>query len=122
MEKETRTTEGLKRETGVPVVIADRQVLITHVNERFEEIFGWKSEEIVGKPLTAIIPRNLHDAHHLGFSRFLNTGKPTLLNQPLKLKTVTKEGREFDSEHFIIAEERQGQWVFGATIQPLGKE
>lgn len=114
------TLEDLRRETGVPVVIADDQGLITHVNERFEALFGWTKAEMVGKPLTVIIPQNLHDSHHLGFSRFLTTGKPTLLNQALQLKAVTKAGQEFDAEHFIVAEQRQGRWVFGATIRPSG--
>ena len=114
-----RTIEEIQRETGVPGVIADHQGIITHVNERFEAVFGWQAREIIGKPLATIIPSNLHDAHHLGFSRFLTTGKPTLLNQPLKLRAITKAGREFDAEHVITAEQRQGQWVFGATIRPL---
>ena len=113
------TMGELRCETSVPVIIADRDGSITYVNARFEAIFGWKSEEIVGQPLTTIIPKNLHDAHHLGFSRFLMTGKPTLLNQPLKLKAVAKDGRELDSEHIIVAEQEDGQWVFGATIRPL---
>ncbi|MBI4323100.1 MAG: PAS domain S-box protein [Candidatus Omnitrophica bacterium] len=116
------TVDELRRETGVPVVIADHQGVILYVNERLERVFGWSASEIVGKPLTILIPTNMHDAHHLGFSRFLTTGKPTLLNQPLKLKAITKEGEVFDAEHCIIAEERQGQWVFGATIRPLDQQ
>ena len=114
-----KTIDQMKQEAGVPVVTGNHEGIITYVNEDFERVFGWKSQEIIGKPLTSIIPRNLHDAHHLGFSRFLMTGKPTLLNQPLKLKAVTKEGREFDAEHVILAEKHQGQWIFAATIRPL---
>lgn len=114
-----RTIEEIRRETDVPVVIADHQGIITQVNERFEAVFGWQAHDIIGKPLSTVIPPSLHDAHHLGFSRFLTTGKPTLLNQLLKLKAVKKDGREFDAEHFIVAEERDGQWVFGATIKPI---
>ena len=113
-----KTIEDLKKEKTLPVVISDHDGFITYVNPRFEEVFGWKLKEALGKPLTIIIPKNLHDAHHLGFSRFLATGKATLLNQPLKLKAVTKNGHEFESEHFIIAEKNGRQWVFGATIHP----
>jgi PAS domain S-box-containing protein len=113
-----KTIEEFKRMTDVPVVIADHQGVITYVNEPFQAVFGWTSPEILGKALTCIIPKNLHDAHHLGFSRFLTSGKATLLAQPLQLKAVTKEGKEFDAEHFIIAEEHQGQWTFGAIIRP----
>ena len=113
------TVDELRRERGVPVVIADHQGVITYVNEPFETVFGWRAPEVVGKPLTIIIPPNLHDAHHLGFSRFLTTSKATLLNQPLRLMAITKDGREFDAEHLITAEQQHGQWVFGATIRPL---
>jgi PAS domain S-box-containing protein len=107
------------RETRVPVVVADHQGLITQVNPRFEDVFGWRRHEILGKPLTTLIPKALHDAHHLGLSRFLVTGKPTLLNRPLTLQAITKDGRVFAAEHFIVAEQRQGHWVFAATIRPL---
>lgn len=107
------------QETRIPAVVADHQGLITQVNQRFEEVFGWRRGEILGKPLTTLIPKTLHDAHHLGFSRFLMTGKPTLLNRPLKLQVIAKDGRVVDAEHFIVAEQRHGHWVFAATIRPL---
>ena len=107
------------RETEVPSVVADGQGMITYVNARFESVFGWSKDEIVGKSLTIIIPRTLRDAHQLGFSRFLMTGKPTLLGQALSLRSVTRDGREFEAEHFIVAEQRDGQWAFAATIRPL---
>ena len=114
-----KTIEEVKRVTKIPVVIADEQGYIGHVNHAFEAVFGWTRDEIVGKPLTTIIPKNLHDAHHLGFSSFLTTGKPKLLAQPLQLKAVTKDGEEFDAEHFIVAERREDHWVFAATIKPI---
>ncbi len=114
-----KTLEDVRRETRVPVVIADHRGLISHVNEPFERVFGWKAKDILGQSLATIIPRHLHDAHHLGFSRFLTTSKATLLDQPLRLRAVTKDGREFDAEHIIIAEQCQGQWMFGASIRPL---
>ena len=109
----------MKNQTDLPAIIADEQGLITSVNKNFETVFGWTENEVLGKPLTIIIPKSLHDAHHLGFSRFLMTEKPTLLNKPLKLKSVTKDGKEFDAEHIIIAEKQDSNWIFGATIRPL---
>jgi PAS domain S-box-containing protein len=114
-----QTIDELRHTTTVPVIIADHHGVILHVNERFTEAFGWQPADILGKPLTIIIPRTLHDAHQLGFSRFLASGRPTLLNQPLRLHTVAKDGRILETEHVIIAEQQQGQWVFAATIRPL---
>jgi PAS domain S-box-containing protein len=114
-----KTLAEIRRVTDVPVVIADHQGFITHVNESFMTIFGWAPADILGKTLSIIIPSSLHDAHHLGFSRFLTSGVPTLLNRPLKLPAVKKNGQEFHAEHFIIAEEDHGHWTFAAIIRPL---
>ena len=113
------TISEIKNETKIPSVIADEQGLITNINQAFETVFGWQKNEILGKPLTIIIPKTLHDAHHLGFSRFITSGKPTLLNQALKLKAVTKDGTEFNAEHYIVAEKENDKWIFAATIRPL---
>lgn len=116
-----KTVEEMKKEKGLPVVIADQQGLITYVNKPFQEVFGWSADEIVGRALSTIIPKNLHDAHNLGFSRFITSGKPTLLNQTLKLKAVSKDGRVFDAEHFIVAEKQKERWLFAATILPVSR-
>ncbi|MCZ6491496.1 MAG: PAS domain S-box protein [Acidobacteria bacterium] len=117
-----KSISQLRRETDVPVVLADHQGFITYLNERWQVVFGWSPEELIGKTLTTIIPSSLRDAHNLGFSRFLSTGQPTLLNRFVRLKVKAKDGQEVDCEHFIIAEQHQGQWVFGAMIRPLGEQ
>ncbi|MGD1902763.1 MAG: PAS domain S-box protein [Geitlerinemataceae cyanobacterium] len=117
----TPTIEQLK-ERDVPVVVADSEGVITNVNAQFEVVFGWSLVEIVGQPLTVILPVFFRDSHNLGFSRFSATGTSTILNHPLNLKAVTKDGREIESEHFIVAEKQNGSWVFAATLRPLETE
>lgn len=117
-----KTINQMKRETDLPVLIADHQGFITYVNETFSVVFGWSTDEIIGQTLATVIPRNYHDSHNLGFSRFAMTDKPTILNHPLHLKAVTKDGREIDAEHFITAEQQQGQWIFGAILCPLAEQ
>lgn len=111
--------EELKSIVDVPVVMADHNGLIFYVNAKFEEVFLWSSDEIIGKHLTTIIPKELHDAHNLGFSRFLSTEKSTILNFPLELAAVKKNGVVFAAEHNIRSEKNNGFWIFCATIRPL---
>ena len=113
------TIDSLKAETHIPVIIVDHLGIVAHINQIFTKEFGWQKDVLIGETLTTIIPDNLKDAHHMGFSRFLLTGKPTILNQPLKLKILTGDGKEADAEHFIIAEKINGNWVFGAKIKLL---
>lgn len=115
------TIESLRREKDIPVVIIDHKGFIIYVNTAFEALFGWKSEEMIGQIITKIIPEEMHDAHNLGFSRFVTTGEQRIMNQPLKLAAVNRRGEKFEAEHYIVAEEIDGQWQVGATIRPLNE-
>jgi PAS domain S-box-containing protein len=109
----------LRLRTDVPVISADHHGFITAINDRFHEAYGWAMSDLVGKPLTTIIPRRFQDAHHSGFSRFLTTGIPTLLGQPLDLVIVTRDGSELVAEHLIVATEKDERWEFAAIVRPL---
>ena len=114
-----RSIAELKQNNDVPVIVADRQGFITYINQCFEMAFGWTYDEIVGLTLASILPSSFQDAHNLSFSLFYTTEHSSVLNHPLILKAVTKDRREIDSEHFIIAEQNDGEWIFGAIIRPL---
>ena len=77
--------------------------IITFINAKFEETYLWSSSNLVGKLLMTIIPQTLHDAHNMGFSRFLTTEQPTLLGKPLQLAIIKGDGSECISEHIIPA-------------------
>jgi PAS domain S-box-containing protein len=119
MSSGTVTIADIKDEKEAPSIIIDHQGFIIFINKPFEAVFGWQSADIVGKPVATIIPPAMHDAHNLGFSRFVTTGQPNILNQSLKLTAMNKAGEVFEAEHFIIAEQQNDEWVIGATIQPL---
>lgn len=112
------TIEQLKQ-SDVPVIVADHEGNVVDINSHFEVVFGWSAQEIIGQPLTVILPLFFQDSHNLGFARFSATGNSTILNHPLHLKAVTKDNREIESEHFIIAEKQGEQWLFAATLRPL---
>jgi PAS domain S-box-containing protein len=112
------TIEDLKS-GNLAVIVADHEGNVVDGNAHFEEIFGWTVAELVGKPLTIILPPFFQDSHNLGFARFSATGQSKVLNHPLNLKAVTKDNREIESEHFIIAEKQGEQWLFAATLRPL---
>jgi PAS domain S-box-containing protein len=117
-----KTIYQMKQEADWPVLLTDHQGFITYVNASFSKVFGWKNDEIIGQTLGIVIPNSYRDAHNLGFSRFAVTERSTVLNHPLQLMAVTKNGREILSEHFITAEQQQGQWVFGAILRPIEVE
>lgn len=107
------------KQSDVPVIVADSEGIVVDINTHFVDVFGWTAEEIIGEPLTVILPPFFHDSHNLGFARFSATGQATVLNHPLNLMGVTKDDREIELEHFIIAEKQQEGWIFAARLRPL---
>ena len=113
------TLEELKQITDEPVLVCDEGGIITFVNALFGETFGWDETEAIGQPMTIIIPRDLHDAHNMGFARFLASESPKILNQHLTLKACNRAGEVFDADHFLIAEKIDGKWQTGGTVKRL---
>jgi PAS domain S-box-containing protein len=107
------------RKQDLPLIVADHEGMINEINPVFSRVYGWSEADLLGQSLSLILPSMFRDAHHLGFSRFQVTEESQILNHPLRLKTVCKDGREIESEHFIVGHRQGDTWVFAATLRPL---
>jgi PAS domain S-box-containing protein len=105
--------------SDAPFVLADHKGVVLAINQAFEQVYGWSEAELVGTPLGRILPEAFLMSHELGFSRFRASGTSSVLGHPLRLSTRCSDGSEIVSEHFILAEQREEGWVFGATLTPL---
>jgi PAS domain S-box-containing protein len=112
------TIEELRQKV-LPFVVADQDGMIVEINDLLESTYGWTFDDLKGQSLSTILPPSYQDAHHLGFSRFKIIGESQVLNHPLELMTICKDGRAINSEHFIVAERLGESWVFAATLRPL---
>ena len=108
------------QDSGLPFIVANRLGMVCDINEAFEAVFGWGRQDLLGKSLSQILPEAYKMSHQLAFSRFqLPPTQSAVLGHPLRLATRCADGSEIVSEHFIIAEERAGEWYFAATLKPL---
>ncbi|MFZ4666561.1 MAG: PAS domain-containing protein [Prochlorotrichaceae cyanobacterium] len=114
-----KSIQDLKNREDVPVVVANHEGFIVSINATFTAVLGWDESDVIGEPLTKVLPDSFRDAHNLAFSRFQSTERASVLNHPLHLKTLTKDQGDLMTEHFIIAEKIEDQWFFAATLTPL---
>ncbi len=47
------------------IAVVDRQGALIYVNSVAETLFGYASDEILGKPVDLLLPVRLHDVHHI---------------------------------------------------------
>ena len=45
------------------ILVTDEKGTLRTVNPRAEELFGYRSEELIGKPAEMLVPERFHGAH-----------------------------------------------------------
>ena len=97
------------------IVSADAGGDIVQVNRAAERMFGYATSELMGRPLTILMPERFHDAHRSGFARFLATGEARVIGRTVELAAVRKDGQEFPIE-LSLAVSRAADAVFFTGI------
>ncbi len=93
------------------IMMMDNHGRISYWNPASERIFGYTSEEAVGRELhTLIMPRMHHSAFIKGFERFKRSGKGMVLGKTMVLTALRKDGSEFPVEISISAVKIGSGW------------
>ena len=80
------------------IVVANSKGEVISWNKAAQQLFGYAQDEIMGKPLTLLMPDRYRDAHHRGLERLQETGKSQLIGQRLQLSGLRKDATEFPIE------------------------
>ena len=67
VEKAMARDEALLKSIGEGVTVVDMQGKILFVNHVFEELLGWKQDEVIGKSILDIIPREDEAGNQISF-------------------------------------------------------
>lgn len=85
--------ETLVSQIGEAVIISDRDENILFWNASAERIFGYSSDEALGKTLSIITPERFRERHSKGYFHTIQTGVTKYGNTLLKVPAVHKDGR-----------------------------
>jgi PAS domain S-box-containing protein len=94
------------------VIAFDRDQNILYFNRGAEDIFGYTAEEMMGKPLTTLLPARYSELHSAHFEHFL---KSPIASRPMGERSpiygVDKSGREFPAEAAIAKLKRNDEML-----------
>jgi PAS domain S-box-containing protein len=76
------------------IVSIDEESTIVFANESVERVFGYEPEELVGEPLTTVMPDAFHEDHHEAVDRYLDTGERALDWNDIRLPGEHRDGHE----------------------------
>ena len=105
--------------TAEGIVVTDGQGIIESFNTSSEKLFGYKGLEVLGKPVTILIPERYRQAHEEGFKRVREGKKTKYLGKTLELHGLRKDGAEFPLELSLFSWEIDGKKVFAAGIRDI---
>ena len=124
-EEDLRSSEEKHRvivEAAHDVVVSmDENGAILLANPATSRIFGYDPVEIVGKPMTMLMPEMMRKLHENGFRRYLATGKRHLNWQGVEVTAQRKDGQEFPAEVSFGEQTSDGHKVFTGFIRDISE-
>ena len=101
------------------ILSADRHGNITYFNPGAERIFGFASDEVIGRSLTALMPERFRDAHRTGLARYVATGEARVIGKTVELAGRRKDETEFPLELSLASWTQGAEVAFTAIIRDI---
>jgi PAS domain S-box-containing protein len=107
-------------ETATEAVVSiDGNGKILFVNPATTKIFGYESSELIGQPLTMLMPEFMREPHRAGLERYLATGQRRINWKGTDLIGLHKNGEEFPIEVSFGEARKEGRSIFTGFIRDI---
>lgn len=101
------------------IIAIDEDSIIISANSAVERLFGYAPHEIIGKPLSLLMPSRMHGSHYAGVARYLGTGARHISWQSVRLTILTKGGAEIPVEVSFGEFVSDGRRVFSGFVRDI---
>jgi len=123
-EEEVRASEERMRamlEAALDAVVTmDASGRVVGWNQAAAAVFGYHPSEVIGRDMAdLIVPERLRRQHRQGLARFLEGGRPTILDRRLELTGLRRDGAEFPVELTITRIALPGPPTFTGYIRDI---
>ena len=80
------------------IVTGDADNRIAYANPAAERLFGHPVAEMVGRPITMLMPEDLRGDHLAGYGRFVATGRGRIVGSTVEVVALRADGHRFPIE------------------------
>jgi PAS domain S-box-containing protein len=103
------------------IVVADHRGRIVSWNRAASTLFGYAEAEVLGRPLTDLMPARYRDAHQKGLQRLRAGGEARLIGKVVELEGLRKDGSEFPLELSLATWQTQTETFFSGIIRDISE-
>ncbi|MDX1410558.1 MAG: PAS domain S-box protein, partial [Nitrospirales bacterium] len=101
------------------IILSDKKGNILSWNSAAQKMFGYAQEEIVGKPLTLLMPSRYREAHQQGIERAQLTGELRVVGRTVEFHGLNNNGEEFPIELSLSRSEFTGEIFYCGIIRDI---
>ncbi|KQS93958.1 MULTISPECIES: EAL domain-containing protein [unclassified Rhizobium] len=118
---DTTIAVSFARATNLALISIDGTGSIRFVNPSAAKLFGYERAEMIGCPVTIIIPERMRGAHTGGFNRVAGGQKPSLGGKTVEVSAIKKDGTEFPIEITLSVWRDENGMGAGAIIKDISE-
>ena len=104
------------------IVTADSAGNVVGWNKQAEETFGYTEEEILGRPLTQVIPHRYRESHLKGIGRVLTGNASRVIGRAFETEGLHKDQTEFPIELSLAKWEVGESCYVSGTIRDISEK
>ena len=101
------------------VVIVDGDGRIVLVNAQSESLFGYERDQLLGQPVTLLMPERFRKAHDEGLKRVVTGGEQRVIGRTIELVGRRKDGAEFPLELSLARVAVDQGYQFAAILRDV---
>ncbi|MGI8838581.1 MAG: GAF domain-containing protein [Pyrinomonadaceae bacterium] len=103
------------------IITINEESTILFVNRATSKIFGYTAEELIGSPLTMLMPEYLRHLHSAGLRDYIATGQKHISWEAVELPGLHKSGKELILELSFGEFQKDGHRFFTGIARDIGR-
>jgi len=103
------------------IVTIDGASRILFANSAAERLFGYSKQELLGQPLTILMPERFRAVHEEALARYLETGNRHTVWNSMELTGLRRDGKELSLEVAFGEIRENGEHTFTGIIRDISQ-
>ncbi len=103
------------------IIVANGHGQLVSWNRSASKLFGYADEEVIGQPLTLLMPARYRHAHEQGLARMQSTGKGRVMGSLVELHGLKKDGTEFPIELSLATWKNTENTYYSGIIRDISE-
>lgn len=105
---------------GEAIITVDSHYTITDFNREAARLFGYRADEVIGRPLDMLLPAQAKSAHRAHISEFAGSDdERRFIGHRPSIRGRRKDGTEFSAEGSISKIAISGEMIFTAVLRDI---